>query len=92
VVQGLWSLWQHRTEICPLWPFVVVLPGRVADDSLSPLRKRFGIRHVAEVPGTFVTSEKNLMAHLCANNCVKRCSIVSKYQFGLPEVQHELAG
>lgn len=47
---------------------------------------------MAEVPDTFVTSEENLMAHLCAHNCVKRCSIVSKYQIGLPEVQHELAG
>lgn len=47
---------------------------------------------MAEVPDTFVTSEENLMAHLCANNCLKSCSIISKYQFGLPEVQHELAG
>lgn len=52
----------------------------------------FWVRLVAEVPDVCVTSEENLMAHLCANSWAKRCSIESKYQFGLPEVQHKLAG
>lgn len=47
---------------------------------------------MAWVSDRFATSDGNLMAHLCANNPVNWCSIVSKYQFGLPEVQHELAG
>lgn len=29
---------------------------------------------------THVTSEENLMAHLCANSCAKKCSVVSKDQ------------